>query len=101
MDWVVSPTPRPLYLRERPGTPYTVGPRTAVDGAENLAPICIRSPDLPARSKSLYRLSHPDPHELQLVLLNTLLDMNLYFLSTLKSHTYVPATVFALYTATS
>ena len=28
-------------------------------GAENLAPTAIRSPDLPARSESLYRLSHP------------------------------------------
>ena len=28
-------------------------------GAENLAPTGIRSSDLPARSESLYRLSHP------------------------------------------
>ena len=28
-------------------------------GAENLAHIGIRSPDRPARSKSLYRLSYP------------------------------------------
>ena len=28
-------------------------------GTENLAPIGIRSSDLPARSESLYRLSHP------------------------------------------
>ena len=28
-------------------------------GAENLAPTGIRSPDLPARSVSLYRLRHP------------------------------------------
>ena len=28
-------------------------------GAENLAPIGIRSPDRPARSESLYRLSYP------------------------------------------
>jgi hypothetical protein len=28
-------------------------------GAENLATTRIRSPDLPARSESLYRLSHP------------------------------------------
>jgi hypothetical protein len=27
--------------------------------AENLVPTGIRSPDLPARSESLYRLSHP------------------------------------------
>ena len=30
-------------------------------GAENLAPTGIRSPDRPARSESLYRLSYPDP----------------------------------------
>jgi hypothetical protein len=28
-------------------------------GAENFAPIGIRSPDRPARSQSLYRLSYP------------------------------------------
>jgi hypothetical protein len=33
-----------------------VGPRA---GAENLAPTGIRSPDRPARSQSLYRLSYP------------------------------------------
>ena len=30
-------------------------------GAENLAPTGIRSPDRPARSESLYRLSYPGP----------------------------------------
>jgi len=30
-------------------------------GAENLASICIRSPDSPARSQSLHRLSYPGP----------------------------------------
>ena len=30
-------------------------------GAENLAPIGIRSPDRPARAESLYRLSYPGP----------------------------------------
>ena len=30
--------------------------------AENLGPTGIRSPDLPARSESLYRLSYPGPH---------------------------------------
>ena len=30
-------------------------------GAENLAPTVIRSPDSPACSESLYRLSHPGP----------------------------------------
>ena len=28
-------------------------------GAENLAPTGIRSPDIPARSESLYRLGYP------------------------------------------
>ena len=31
-------------------------------GAENLAAIETRSPDRPARSGSLYRLSYPGPH---------------------------------------
>jgi hypothetical protein len=31
-------------------------------GAENLAPTGIRSPELPARRESLYRLSYPGPH---------------------------------------
>jgi hypothetical protein len=31
-------------------------------GAENLAPTGIRSPDSPARSESLYRLSYRGPH---------------------------------------
>jgi len=31
-------------------------------GAENLAPIGIRSPDRSARSKSPYRLHYPGPH---------------------------------------
>ena len=36
-------------------------PRTVWTGAENLAPTGIRSPDRPARSESLYRLSYPGP----------------------------------------
>jgi hypothetical protein len=35
-----------------------VGPGPVWTGAENLAPTGIRSPDRPARSKSLYRLSY-------------------------------------------
>jgi len=57
MGWVVNATPRPLYPQERPGTHCTggwVGPRALWTGAENLAPTMIRSPDRPARSKSLY-----------------------------------------------
>jgi hypothetical protein len=63
---VASPTPRPLYPGERDPVPvvqeagWAPGPvRTA---AENLTPTRIRSPDRPARSESLYRLSYPGPH---------------------------------------
>ena len=36
-------------------------PRPVWRGAENLAPTGIRSPNRPARSESLYRLSYPGP----------------------------------------
>jgi hypothetical protein len=55
---VVSTTPRPLYPRERPDTHCTgswVGHRAGLDGCG------IRSPDRPARIKSLYRLSYRGP----------------------------------------
>ena len=61
---MVSTTPRPLYPRQRPGTHCTggwVGPGPVWTGAENLAQTGIRSPDRPARSESLYRLSYPGP----------------------------------------
>ena len=48
--------------RERPGTHCIrgwVGLRARLEGAENLAPIGIQSPDRPACSESLYRLSYP------------------------------------------
>jgi hypothetical protein len=38
--------------------------------AENLGPTGFRSPDLPARSESLYRLSYPDPHGPEYSVLN-------------------------------
>ena len=34
-------------------------------GAESLAPTGIRSPDRPARSESLYRLSYPGPQKMR------------------------------------
>jgi hypothetical protein len=37
------------------------GPGPVWTGAENFAPTGIRSPDRPARSESLYRLSYPGP----------------------------------------
>jgi hypothetical protein len=39
--WVVNATPRPLYLRERPGTHCIggwVGPRVGLDGCEKSRP---------------------------------------------------------------
>jgi hypothetical protein len=65
MGWVVNTTPRPLYAQERGPVPivwevgWVLGP--VWTGAENLAPTGIRSPDRPARSESLYRLSYPCP----------------------------------------
>ena len=59
--WVVSTTPRSLYRRERTGTHCTggwVGPRVGLDGYGKCCPTGIRSPDRPARSESLYRLSY-------------------------------------------
>ena len=64
--WVVNATPRPRYPRERPGTHSIggcVGPRACLDGCgiSRPPPTAIRSPDRPARSESLYRLSYPGP----------------------------------------
>jgi hypothetical protein len=59
---VVSTTPRPLYPREIPGTHCTggwVGPRAGLDVCEKSRPHGIPSPDRPARSQSLHRLSYP------------------------------------------
>jgi hypothetical protein len=50
---------RPLYPRERPGW---VGPRAGLDGCGKSRPPGVRSPDRPARSDSLYRLSYAGPH---------------------------------------
>ena len=38
-----------------------MGPRAGLDGEEKIASTDIRSPDLPVRSESLYRLRYPDP----------------------------------------
>jgi hypothetical protein len=51
--------PGRLYHRERPGTHCTGGwvdPRAGLDNCGKSRPNGIRSPDLPARSESLYRL---------------------------------------------
>ena len=62
MGWLVSSTARPLYPRERPGTRCTGGwvdPRAGLDGCGKSRPTWFRSPDRPARSESLCRLSYP------------------------------------------
>jgi hypothetical protein len=41
-----------------------VGPRAGLDGCGKSRPTGIRSPDHPARSESLYRLSYPGPQVL-------------------------------------
>ena len=58
MGWVVNDTLRSLYPRY-PLYRRLGGPQGRVwTGAENLVPTGIRSPDRPARSESLYRLSY-------------------------------------------
>ena len=62
--WVINATLRLLYPRERPGTHCKEAgwaSEPVWTGAENLAPTGIRSPERPARSESLYRLSYPGP----------------------------------------
>ena len=66
MGWMVNTTlPAALPQRKRPGTHCTggwVGPRAGLDGCgKSRPPPGIRSPDRPARSESLYRLSYPGP----------------------------------------
>ena len=61
--WEVNVTPRPLFTPGKDPVPIVqeVGwaPGPVWTDAENLAPTGIRSPDRPARSQSLYRLSYP------------------------------------------
>jgi len=60
---VVSVTPRPLFTPGKDPVPIVQeagwAPGPFWTGAENLATTGIRSPDRPARSQSLYRLSYP------------------------------------------
>ena len=60
--------PRPLFTHGKDPVPIVQeagwAPGPVWTGAENLAPTGIRSPDRPARSQSLYRLSYP-AHSLQ------------------------------------
>jgi hypothetical protein len=60
---VVSSTPRPHFTPGKDPVPIVQeagwAPGPVWTCAENLAPTRIRSPDRPARSQSLYRLSYP------------------------------------------
>jgi hypothetical protein len=59
--WSAS-RPGRLYHRERPGTHCTggwVGPGAGLDRCGKSRPTRIRSPNLPARSESPYRLRYP------------------------------------------
>ena len=63
------------HCRFVPGarTPYAftggwVGPRIGLDGCgKSRIPIGIRSPDRPARSELLYRLSYPGPRKTEVL----------------------------------
>jgi hypothetical protein len=59
-------SPVAFYSRERLG-PHCIGgwlaPRAVWAGTKILASTGFRSPDRPAHSESLYRLSYPGPHE--------------------------------------
>ena len=61
--WGVSVTPRPLLTPGKDPVPIVQEPGWAPGavwtGAENPPPTGFRSPDRPARSQSLYRLSYP------------------------------------------
>jgi hypothetical protein len=61
--WVVSVTPQPLFTPGKDPVPIVQeagwAPGLVWTGAENLAPTRIWSPDRPAHSQSLYRLSYP------------------------------------------
>ena len=66
--WLSTPRHAPAALTQGkiPGTRGTgscLGPRTGLERSESLFIIGIRSPDLPARSESLYRLRHPSAVE--------------------------------------
>ena len=67
MGGVINATLRPHYPGKDPvpiihSQEAGWAPGTVWTGAENLAPTGVRSPDRPARSESLYRLSYPGPY---------------------------------------
>ena len=65
--WGVSVTPRPLFIPVKDSVPIVQeagwAPGPVWTGAENLASTGILSPDRPARSQSLYRLSYQAHYE--------------------------------------
>jgi hypothetical protein len=80
MEWVVNARPRPLYTQEIDPVPIVQEVRWATGpvwtGAEKLAAAGIRSPDPPARSESIYRLSYPGPLYFSLYPLNLKLGLS-------------------------
>ena len=68
--WGKSFTPRPLFASGKDLVPIVQeagwAPGPVWTGAENLAPTGIRTPDRPARSQSLYRLSYPTHNRVSL-----------------------------------
>ena len=71
MEVGCNATPRPLYPQERPGYPQygrLGGPQGRSGWAREISPPTgIRSPDRPARNKSLYRLSYRGPFTGQII----------------------------------
>jgi hypothetical protein len=77
--------PRPLSTPGKDPVPIVQdagwAPEPVWTGAENLSPTGIRSPDRPARSQSLYRLSYPAHcHFIQRIENNQPNALNLIFL---------------------
>jgi len=74
--WGVSVTPRPLFTPGKEPVPIVQeagwAPGPVWTGAENLASTGIRSPDSPARSQSLYRLSYPAHKQCRCILAQAL-----------------------------
>ena len=60
-----------------------MGPRASLEGCIKYYPKRIRSPDRPARSKMLYRLSYPDPTN------SSNIYFSLFLLSLLRRHVSV------------
>jgi hypothetical protein len=67
-----APRPRRFTPRKDPVPIVPEAPGPVWTCTKNLAPNGIRSPDRPARSQSLYRLSYPGPIGLQYVYKRTL-----------------------------